>query len=217
MKTYQLEGTPRESVGKKATKALRKEDLIPAVLYGQSPVELPYKGSLNKGEKVIEIEGGKGIIITEFVVSMDGVRNLIYTPNIYLVELTLGGKTIKAIVKSMQFHPVTDNVLHMDFLEVFDNKPIVMEVPVVLEGYAEGVKSGGKLNLEMRRLRVKALYDKIPEKLTVNVDHLGLGKTIQVGELEFENLELINAKNSVVCAVKLTRAARGAAAANAGN
>lgn len=217
MKTYQLEGTPRESVGKKATKALRKEDLIPAVLYGQSPVELPYKGSLNKGEKVIEIEGGKGIIITEFVVSMDGVRNLIYTPNIYLVELTLGGKTIKAIVKGMQFHPVTDNVLHMDFLEVFDNKPIVMEVPVVLEGYAEGVKSGGKLNLEMRRLRVKALYDKIPETLTVNVDHLGLGKTIQVGELEFENLELINSKNAVVCAVKLTRAARGAAAANAGN
>lgn len=217
MKTYQLEGTPRESVGKKATKALRKEDLIPAVLYGQSPVELPYKGSLNKGEKVVEIEGGKGIIVTDFVVSMDGVRNLIYTPNIYLVELTLDGKTVKAIVKGMQFHPVTDNVLHMDFLEVFDNKPIVMEVPVVLEGYAEGVKSGGKLNLEMRRLRVKALYDKIPEKLTVNVDHLGLGKTIQVGELEFENLELINAKNSVVCAVKLTRAARGAAAANAGN
>lgn len=217
MKTYQLEGTPRESVGKKATKALRKENLIPAVLYGQSPVELPYKGSLNKGEKVIEIEGGKGIIVTEFVVSMDGVRNLIYTPNIYLVELTLGGKTIKAIVKGMQFHPVTDNVLHMDFLEVFDNKPIVMEVPVILEGYAEGVKSGGKLNLEMRRLRVKALYDKIPETLTVNVDHLGLGKTIQVGELEFENLELINSKNAVVCAVKLTRAARGAAAANAGN
>lgn len=217
MKTYQLEGTPRESVGKKATKALRKKDLIPAVLYGQSPVELPYKGSLNKGEKVIEIEGGKGIIVTEFVVSMDGVRNLIYTPNIYLVELTLGGKTIKAIVKGMQFHPVTDDVLHMDFLEVFDNKPIVMEVPVILEGYAEGVKSGGKLNLEMRRLRVKALYDKIPETLTVNVDHLGLGKTIQVGELEFENLELINSKNAVVCAVKLTRAARGAAAANAGN
>ncbi|MDR2919945.1 MAG: 50S ribosomal protein L25/general stress protein Ctc [Tannerella sp.] len=216
MKTYQLEGTPRESVGKKATKALRKENLIPAVLYGQSPVDLPYKGKLNKGEKVVETESGKGIIVTDFVVSVDGVRNLIYTPNIYLVELTLGGKAIKAIVKAMQFHPVTDNVLHIDFLEVFENKPIVMEVPVILEGYAEGVKAGGKLNLEMRRLRVKAIYDKIPETLTVNVDHLGLGKTIQVGELAFEGLELINAKNSVVCAVKLTRAARGAAAA-AGN
>jgi len=217
MKTYQLEGTPRESVGKKATKALRKEGLIPAVLYGQSPVELPFKGTLNKGEKVIEIEDGKGIIVTDFVVSIDGVRNLIYTPNIYLVELTLNGKVTKVILKDLQFHSVTDAILHIDFLEVFDKKPIVMEVPVVLEGYAEGVKSGGKLNLEMRRLRVRALYDKIPEKLTVNVEHLGLGKTIQVGELSFDNLELINAKNSVVCAVKLTRAARGAAAANAAN
>lgn len=216
MKTYQLEGTPRESVGKKATKALRKENLIPAVLYGQSPVDLPYKGKLNTGEKVVETENGKGVIVTDFVVSVDGVRNLIYTPNIYLVELTLGGKAVKAIVKAMQFHPVTDDILHIDFLEVFENKPIVMEVPVILEGYAEGVKAGGKLNLEMRRIRVKAIYDKIPETLTVNVDHLGLGKTIQIGELAFEGLELINSKNAVVCAVKLTRAARGAAA-TAGN
>lgn len=217
MKTFQLEGTPREAVGKKATKALRKESLIPAVLYGQSPVELPFKGTLNKGEKVIEIEDNKGLIVTDFVVSEDGVRKLVYTPEIFLVELTLNGKVTKVILKDIQFHPVSEAILHIDFLEVFDEKPIVMEVPVVLEGYAEGVKSGGKLNLEMRRLRVKALYDKIPEKLTVNVDHLGLGKTIQVGELSFENLELINAKNAVVCAVKLTRAARGAAAANANN
>lgn len=216
MKTYQLEGTPRESVGKKATKALRKEGLIPAVLYGQSPVESPYKGNLSKGEKLVETECGKGIIVTDFVVSMDKVRNLIYTPSIYLVELTLGSKVIKAIIKDLQFHPVTDAILHIDFLEVFEDKPIVMEVPVVLEGYAEGVKAGGKLNLEMRRLRVKAMYDKIPETLTVNVEHLGLGKTIQVGELAFENLELINAKHAVVCAVKLTRAARGMAA-NTGN
>ncbi|MDR0349843.1 MAG: 50S ribosomal protein L25/general stress protein Ctc [Tannerella sp.] len=215
MKTYQLEGTPRESVGKKATKALRKESLIPAVLYGQSPVELPFNGSLNKGENIVETKDKKkGIIITNFIVSADSVRKLIYTPDIFLVELTLNGKVTKVILKDIQFHPVSENILHIDFQEVFDEKPIVMEVPVVLEGYAEGVKSGGKLNLEMRRLRVKALYDKIPEKLTVNVDHLGLGKTIQVGELSFENLELVNAKNAVVCAVKLTRAARGAAAVN---
>jgi len=217
MKTFQLEGTPRETVGKKATKALRKESLIPAVLYGQSPVELPFKGTLNKGEKLVEIGDNKGIIVTDFVVSVDGVRKLVYTPEIYLVELTLNGKITKVILKDLQFHPVSEDILHIDFLEVFDEKPIVMEVPVVLEGYAEGVKSGGKLNLEMRRLRVRALYNKIPEKLTVNVDHLGLGKTIQVAELSFENLELINAKNAVVCAVKLTRAARGAAAANANN
>lgn len=213
MKNFQLEGTPRETVGKRSVKAIRKEGLIPSVLYGQTPVELPYKGTLNKGEKIVEIGDGKGLIVTDFVVTNDGVRNLIYTPEIFLTELTINGKNVKAIIKDLQFHPVTDAIQHIDFLEVFDNKPIVMQVPVVLEGHAEGVKAGGRLNLEMRRLSVRALHNQIPEKLTVNVESLGLGKTIQVGELHFEGLELINNKNSVVCAVKLTRAARGAAAA----
>ena len=115
-------------------------------------------------------------------------------------------------IKELQFHPVTDKILHIDFLEVTKEKAIVMEVPVVLEGHAEGVKAGGKLTLSMRKLKVKATYDQIPEKLTINVDHLGLGKTLQVGALHFEGLELMNAKNAVVCAVQLTRAARGAQA-----
>ena len=117
-----------------------------------------------------------------------------------------------AIVKDIQFQPVTDAILHMDFLEVSENKPVVMEVPVVLEGHAEGVKAGGKLNLQMRKLKVKALYTAIPEKLFINVEHLRLGRTLQVGALHFEGLELMNAKNAVVCAVQLTRAARGAQA-----
>ena len=210
MKTFQLEGSPREIVGKKATKTLRKQGLIPAILYGQAPMELPYKGVLKKGEKIVDIGGDKGIVVTDLVVTAENVRNLIYTPHIYLVELALDGVgKIKAIIKDLQFHPVTDELLHIDFLEVFDEKPIVMEVPVVLEGHAEGVKAGGKLNLEMRKLRVKALFDKIPESLTVNVEKLGLGKSIQTGNLHYEGLELTNAKNSVVCSVKLTRAARG--------
>ena len=188
MKTFQLEGTPRTEIGKKAAKAIRKEEMIPAVLYG--------------GESTIH-----------FNVTKDAVRKLIYTPEIYIVDLTIGDKKTKAIIKDLQFHPVTDAVLHIDFLEVFDNKPIVMEVPVQLEGLAEGVKAGGKLALQMRKIKVKALYNVIPEKLTVNVSHLGLGKTVKVGELSFEGLELISAKEAVVCAVKLTRAARGAAAA----
>ncbi|MDR3260232.1 MAG: 50S ribosomal protein L25 [Tannerella sp.] len=210
MNTYQLEATPREVAGKKAAKAIRKEGLIPAILYGQAPIEIPHEGTLNPGEKIVGIGNNKGIIVTDFVVTTDSVRNLIYTPSIYLVELTLtGGKTTKAIVKDIQFHPVTDAILHIDFLEVFENKPIVIEVPVILEGHAEGVKSGGKLNLEIRKLRVKALYDRIPEKLVINVEKLGLGKVIKVGELRYDNLELVNAKNAVVCSVKLTRAARG--------
>ena len=144
----------------------------------------------------------------------EGLRNLVYTPHIYVVDLIIDGKKVNAILKDIQFHPVKDNIPFMfDFYQIDEAKPIVMEVPVQLEGLAEGVKAGGKLALQMRKIKVKALYNVIPEKLTVNVSHLGLGKTVKVGELSFEGLELISAKEAVVCAVKLTRAARGAAAA----
>lgn len=213
MKNFQLEASPREDLGKKAAKAIRKTNMIPAVLYGSEPIAMPYTGKLSAGDKLVEMKDGKGLIVTDFQVTFDSIRNLIYSPEIFLVELDLkGNKKVKAIIKDIQFHPVTDAILHIDFMEVFDNKPIVMEVPVVLEGHAEGVKAGGKLSLEMRKIKVKANYDKIPEKLVINVDNLGLGKTIQIGALHFEGLELMNAKNAVVCAVKLTRAARGAAA-----
>ncbi|MDL2306324.1 50S ribosomal protein L25, partial [Bacteroides sp. OttesenSCG-928-D19] len=146
---------------------------------------------------------------------VDMLRNLVYTPEIYLVNLDVDGKKVKAIMKDIQFHPVKDNILHVDFLEIFADKPIVMDVPVQLEGLAEGVKAGGKMSLQMRKLKVKALYDNVPEKLIVNVTDLGLGKSIQIKELAYDNLELLNPKDNVVCTVKLTRAARGAAAAAA--
>lgn len=140
------------------------------------------------------------------------MRKLIYTPDIFAIEMELNGEKRNAVMKELQFQPVKDTVLHIDFLEVFDGKPIVMEVPVQIEGHAEGVKAGGKLTLSMRKLKVKAVYTEIPERLVVNVDHLGLGQSLAVGDLHFEGLELMNAKNAVVCAVQLTRAARGAAA-----
>ncbi|MDR1454713.1 MAG: 50S ribosomal protein L25/general stress protein Ctc [Tannerella sp.] len=214
MNTFQLEATPRDVAGKKATKAVRKNGLIPAILYGRAPVELPYTGELGSGEKIVGLGDNKAVVVTDLTVTKESVRNLIYTPNIYVIELTVrGGRAVKAILKDIQFHPVTDAVLHIDFLEVFEDKPIVMEVPVALEGHAEGVKAGGKLNLELRKLRVKALYGGIPERLVINVDKLGLGKAVKVGDLQYDNLELVNAKNAVVCAVKLTRAARGMEAA----
>lgn len=192
MKTFKLEGKSREIIArsadqKRALKAMRKNDEIPAVLYG--------------GEKVVH-----------FAVTNDAVRKLVYTPEIFTVELTIDGETTMAILKEIQFHPVSDKILHMDFLAVSKEKAVEMEVPVALEGHAEGVKAGGKLTLQMRKLRVKAIYDQIPEKLVINVDNLGLGKTMQVGALHFEGLEIMNAKNAVVCAVQLTRAARGAQA-----
>ena len=209
MKTFQLEGTPRTDLGKKAVKALRKQNLIPAVLNGGQLVTLPYDNALKAGEKVVEIANNQALIVTDFTVSTESVRKLVYTPEIFAIDLTIGDKKTKAVIKDIQFHPVTDAILHMDFLEVNEQKPIIMEVPVALEGHSEGVKAGGKLSLEMRKLKVKAIYSQIPEKLVINIDNLGLGKTIQVGELHFEGLELMNAKNAVVCAVKPSPAARG--------
>ncbi|MBJ2188097.1 MAG: 50S ribosomal protein L25 [Muribaculaceae bacterium] len=215
MKTFKLAAQPRTELGKKATKALRSQNLIPVVLNGGEIINLPFTGTLKPGEKLVEIGNGKGLVTTDLVVSNDAVRKLIYTPDIFAIELDLNGEKRMAVLKDIQFHPVKDTILHIDLLAVNDNKPVVVEVPVKLEGHAEGVKAGGKLSLSMKKLKVKALYTAIPERLIINVDNLGLGKTLQVGELNFDNLELMNAKNAVVCAVQLTRAARGAAAAAA--
>ena len=216
MKKFELKAEARPEVGKKSLKALRAEGKIPAVLNGGKIVELPYdEKNLKPGERLVVIDdlrNKRGIITTDIAVKEEDVRKLIYTPDIFEIDLELNGEKRKAVMKDLQFQPVKDTVLHIDFLEVGPEKPIVMEVPVKIEGHAEGVKAGGKLQLSMRKLKVKALYDQIPERLVVNVDNLGLGKSIQVGDLHFEGLELINAKNAVVCAVQLTRAARGAAA-----
>ena len=212
MKTFQLAAQPRTDLGKKASKNLRANNMIPVVLNGGKTIELPYAEALKPGEKVIEIGNGKGLITTDLVVSNDAVRKLVYTPDIFAIELDINGEKRMAVLKDIQFHPVKDNILHIDLLEVNENKPVVMEVPVKLEGHAEGVKAGGKLSLSMKKLRVKALYTAIPERLVINVDNLGLGKTMQVGDIHIDGLELVNAKNAVVCAVQLTRAARGAAA-----
>lgn len=213
MEIFKLAAQPRTELGKKATKALRADKKIPVVLNGGEVIELPFKGTLKPGEKIVEIGNGKGLVTTDLVVTQDAVRKLIYTPDIYAIELDINGEKRMAILKDIQFEPVKDSILHIDLLEVNDKKPVVIEVPVKLEGHAEGVKAGGKLTLSMRKLKVKAIYSAVPERLVINVDNLGLGKTLAVGDLHFEGLELVNAKNAVVCAVQLTRAARGAAAA----
>lgn len=212
MKTFQLTAEPRTDLGKKAAKELRKANLIPVVLNGGNVIELPYAGTLKAGEKIVEIGNGKGLITTDLVVNADDVRKLIYTPDIFAIELSFNGETRNAVIKDIQFHPVKDNILHIDLLEVTDKKPVTIEVPVKLEGHAEGVKAGGKLTLSMKKIKVKAIYTQIPERVVINVDSLGLGKTLQIGDLHFDGLELMNAKNAVVCAVQLTRAARGAQA-----
>ncbi len=192
MKSFELKGTLRTDLGKKATKAIRNAGNVPCEIYG---------GSEN----------------LHFTCTNSDLRKLIYTPDIFLVKLNIEGKEMNAIIKDIQFHPVSDQVMHIDFLEVFEEKPIVIEVPVRLEGLAVGVRAGGKLSLEMRKLRIKAMVANVPEILKINVEALELGKTIQVRALAYENLEILNSPNNVVCAVKLTRAARGAMAAKASN
>ena len=164
---------------------------------------------------MVELCNNKGIITTDLTVTTEAVRKLIYSPDIFAIELTVNGVKKSAILKDLQFHPVTDKVLHIDLLEVTDQKPVVIEVPVKLEGHAEGVKAGGKLTLSMKKLKVRAIYTAIPERIVVNVDNIKLGQSLKVGDLHYEGLELVNSKNAVVCAVQLTRAARGAQAAAA--
>jgi large subunit ribosomal protein L25 len=189
MKTFELKGEIRNDFGRSASRTYRREGLVPCVVYGGTNEE-----NVN------------------FVVKSGSVRNLIYTPEVYLVNLTLGEEKILSMVKEVQFHPVKDDVLHIDFLHVFEDKPVVIEVPVKLEGLAAGVKAGGKLSLDTRKLKVKALPSKLPENLVVDVTNLELGKSIQVGDLNFEDMEILNVKNAVICRVQLTRAARGEAA-----
>lgn len=212
MKTFQLEGKPRKEIGKKAVKALRSEGLIPAVLYGHRSVELPYSGKLEDGQVLVENQG-KGVVVTNFTVTIDAVRKLIYSPEVFIVELNIGGHKQTAMLKDLQLHPVTDEILHIDFLAVFPDIPMTIEVPVVLDGFAAGVRAGGKLNLISKKLKVKGLSKDIPEKLHINVENLELGKAIQIKHLNFDNLTLLNAPDNVVCVVAVTRGAMTQSAA----
>ena len=197
MKEFNLKGTKRCDLGKKATRELRKAGNIPCVIYGNQK----------------DAEGN--VIATHFTVPFEGIRKLIYTPDIFVVNVDIDGVTCKAVMREIQFHPVKDNVLHVDFYQITEGEPITMEVPVVFEGHAKGVREGGALFGHMRRLKVLGQYENIPEKLHIDITELTIGKSIKVGDLAFENLELVNPKQALVCTIRSTRAAAAAAAAAA--
>jgi len=192
MKEVSLKGQSRTATGKKASKLDRKAGLVPCNLYGENTVD------------------GKPVA-TAFVVPAADLRKVVYTPNIYVVNIELDGTIHKCVMKELQFHPVSDALLHIDFYEVSENKPIVIGIPVKLTGLAQGVRDGGRLNLSIRKINVKAPYTAIPDILEVDVTKLGLGKSIKVGELSFEGLEIVTSKEVIVCSVKMTRAAMSAA------
>ncbi len=181
MKTVSISGSLRENVGKKDAKEKRKEGLIPCVLYGGKEQVLFYTNELN-------------------------FRDLVYTPDSSLIKVEINGKSYDAILQDIQFHPVTDKILHADFLEISDDKPVKIDVPVKLEGDAPGLLQGGKLHLLIRKLRVKALPKDLPDFITVDISSLDIGDSVKVSSLEFENLEFLNPPTAVVVIIKTTRA-----------
>ncbi len=185
MKTIQINGTARNDFGKKFAKAARREGQVPCVVYG----------------------GGEEVA---FTVDAKELKQLIYTPNSYIVEINIDGKVETAVMREVQYHPVREQVLHVDFYRVQEGKPVAVTVPVRLIGNAEGVKVGGKLALSARKLVVKGLVSNIPDEIVVDVTPLKVGQTIFVGDLNVENLVFVTPATTAVCAVRVTRASRAA-------
>ncbi|MDD3875325.1 MAG: 50S ribosomal protein L25/general stress protein Ctc [Bacteroidales bacterium] len=186
MKSVSISGSQRENVGKKDAKANRNNGLVPCVLYG------------GKEQKT-------------FVLNEKELLAIINTHEVYLVELNLNDKVFKCFVKEIQAHPVTDKILHIDFLEVSLTKPIVVELPITITGTSPGVLGGGKLQSKLRKLKVKGIYTDLPDYISVDISNLELGSSIKVSQLHQEKIEFLNNPNSVVCMVKLTRGAISAA------
>lgn len=191
MKEITINAQVRKDLGKKASRDLRRAGNVPCVVYG-----------VEKDEKGLPVS--KSIYVTQ-----KELAKLLYTPNVYIVNLNVEGKTSKVILKALQNDFVKDVPVHVDFYEITE-APIVMEIPVKLNGLAEGVRAGGKLTLSVRKLKVKASYTQFPDTLDIDVTNLGLGKALKVEALSFEGLEIITPKEVVVCAVRMTRAARAA-------
>ena len=192
-----VSGQKRNAIGKKAAKEVRKEGLVPCNIYG------------------IEKDADNRPVATSFTIPFSELRKVVYTPNVYVVNINIDGTEKKAVIKELQFHPVSDALLHVDFLEINEEKPVTVGIPVKLVGHAAGVRNGGRLSLSIRQIKVTAPYTRIPEILEIDVTALEIGKSINVGELNFEGLEFATPKEVVVCSVQMTRQARAAAIAAA--
>ena len=185
MKSFAISGSPRENVGKRDAKELRYEGKVPAVLYG-----------------------GKNQI--HFSVSASDLKSLVYTPEVSFVALDVAGVKAQAIIQDVHFHPLTDLPLHVDFLELDEKKPVVMQIPVKLTGTSPGVKIGGKLVQKLRKLRVKALPKDMPQYVEVSISKLDVGKSVGVGSLKFDNFSITNNPEDTIVSVTMSRALKQA-------
>jgi large subunit ribosomal protein L25 len=197
MKQVSLSGSLRENVGKKDAKKHRKEGNVPCVMYG--------------GKEQIH-----------FVAGDKAFRKLIFTPEVCIVSLEVDGKKFNTVIQEVQYHPVTDNILHIDFLEILPEKPVTIGVPVKVIGTAPGVLKGGKLVLKTRKLKLQALMQHLPDEITVSIDPLDIGDSVKVKDLNIENITFLDSPNTVIVGVRTARVlveetpgAEGAAVAGA--
>lgn len=180
MKTVSMSGSLRENVGKKDAKKHRREGNVPCVLYG--------------GEEQIH-----------FVVPERDFKNVIFTPNAYLINLDIGGKSFTAVLKDVQYHPVSDKILHVDFLQVFEDKAVAISVPLKFTGTSKGILRGGRLVKKYRKLLIKALPKDLPDEIVVDISKLNINDSIKIMELTRPNIEFLDPKTSIVVAVKTQR------------
>ena len=185
MKSIAISGSLRENVGKRDAKELRYQSLVPAVLYG-------------------------GATQTHFSVSASDLKAVVYTPVVHFINLNIAGVESQAIIKDMQFHPLTEQLIHIDFLLLDEKKPITIEIPVKLTGTSPGVKTGGKLVQKLRKLRIKALPKDHLDSIEVSIAELEVGKSVKVADLKLDNLTITNAKEDTIVSVTTSRALRQA-------
>lgn len=186
MKVFNLSGSPRANVGKKDAAHLRAQELVPCVVYG-------------------------GASQVFFSVKYNDLRHLIYTPEVYTVNITVDGKEYNTIMQEIQFNGVSDKIMHIDFMELDNNKPIVIDIPVKLIGTAAGVRTGGKLVSNVRKLKVRAFVKDLPDFISVNVEPLEIGGVVKVSQMKIDGVTFLDAPNVVIAAVRMTRAAAAAA------
>lgn len=182
MKSVSVSGSPRENVGKKDAKKCRVENTVPCVLYG-----------------------GKDQL--HFVTGEKSFDPILFSPNSYIIKLAIDGKEYDTILQDVQYHPISDKILHADFLELSPGKPVIIAIPVKLQGTSAGVLKGGKIFTKLRKLKVRAMQQNLPDEIIVKVDDLDIGGVIKVSEMKLKNVEFLDVKSTVIVMVKSTRAA----------
>jgi large subunit ribosomal protein L25 len=190
MKTIEIKGSLRTELGKKSSKQIRKADSVPCVIYGE-------------GENI------------HFLAPELSFKNLVYTHEVHLVDLNVDGKIYKTILQDIQFHPVSDKIIHIDFIKIFDDKPVAISVPVSVSGNSPGVIAGGKLSVKRRTLKIKGLPKNLPESISIDISNLNIHESVKVSDLSVDNIEFLDMKKTVIVTVATSRGAKTAEATTA--